>query len=218
MGGKLRAAPDGKRDLQGKLQGSWRTCDRPPQPARAAGYVPATVESTKGVLMPLAVTNVEFSIFLHITAVVVGFGATFSESVMFPVAMKMSARNLPYVHRLQLVLNQFFAIPAALVVAATGIYQVDKFNFDYGNFWLSATIAILVIVFLVNIFFFIPTDRKLLPIIEKAIADAGDRELKLSDLPPTYQRLGRAEGIVGSIMGILLIAAIFFMTAKPGLG
>jgi hypothetical protein len=40
------------------------------------------------------------------------------------------------------VLNQFFAIPAALVVAATGIYQVDKFNFDYGNFWLSATIAI----------------------------------------------------------------------------
>ena len=61
--------------------------------------------------MPLAVTNVEFSIFLHITAVVVGFGATFSESVMFPVAMKMSARNLPYVHRLQLVLNQFFAIP-----------------------------------------------------------------------------------------------------------
>jgi uncharacterized membrane protein len=218
MGGKLRAAPDGKRHLQGKLQGSYRRANDHLQPARTAGYVPATVESTKGVLMPLAVTNVEFSIFLHITAVVVGFGATFSESVMFPVAMKMSARNLPYVHRLQLVLNQFFAIPAALVVAATGVYQVDKFNFDYGNFWLSATIAILVIVFLVNILFFIPTDRKLLPIIEKAIADAGDRELKLSDLPPTYQRLGRAEGIVGSIMGILLIAAIFFMTTKPGLG
>ena len=168
--------------------------------------------------MPLAVTNVEFSIFLHITAVVVGFGATFSESVMFPVAMKMSARNLPFVHRLQLVINQFFAIPAAIVVAATGVYQVDKYGFDYGDFWLSATIAILIVLFLVNIFFFIPTDRKLLPIIEKAIADAGDKELKLSDLPDTYQRLGRAEGIVGSIMGILLIAAIFFMTTKPGLG
>ena len=73
------------------------------------------------------------------------------------------------------------------------------------------------VIFLVNILFFIPTDRRLLPIIEKAIADAGDRELKLSDLPPTYQRLGRAEGIVGSIMGILLIAAIFFMTTSPGL-
>jgi uncharacterized membrane protein len=166
--------------------------------------------------MPLAIENYEYSIFLHVTAVVVGFGATFSESVMFPVAMKMSARNLPYVHRLQLVLNQFFAIPAAIIVAATGIYQVDKLGFDYGDFWLSATIAILVVLFLVNILFFIPTDRRLLPIIEKAVADAGDKELTLKDLPPEYQRWGRAEGIVGSVMGILLVAAIFFMTTKPG--
>ena len=54
------------------------------------------------------------------------------------------------------------------MVAATGIYQVDKFNFDYGNLWLSATIAILVIIFLVNILFFIPTDRKLLAHHRKA--------------------------------------------------
>jgi uncharacterized membrane protein len=168
--------------------------------------------------MPLAVENYQISIFLHITAVVVGFGVTFSESVMFPVAMKMSARNLPYVHRLQLVINQFFAIPAAIVIAATGVYQVDKLNFDYGDFWLQGKITILAILFLINIFFFIPTDRKLLPIIEQAIADAGDKELKLSDLPDTYQRLGRAEGIVGSIMGILLIVAIYFMVTKPGLG
>ena len=168
--------------------------------------------------MLLAVTNYNFSVFLHVTAVVLGFGSTFAESVMFPVAMKMSARNLPYVHRLQLVLNQFFAIPAALVVAATGIYQVDKGGWDYGDFWLSGTITILAILFLLNVFFFIPVDRKLLPIIEQAIADAGDKELTLQDLPPTYQRLGRAEGIVGSIMGILLIVAIYFMVTKPGLG
>jgi hypothetical protein len=168
--------------------------------------------------MLLAVTKYDFSVFLHVAAVVVGFGVTFSESVMFPVAMKMSARNLPFVHRLQLVLNQFFAIPAALIIAATGIYQVDQGGWEYGDLWLGATVTILIVLFLVNIFFFIPADRKLLPIIQQAIADAGDKELNLSDLPPTYQRLGRAEGIVGSIMGILLIAAIFFMTTKPGLG
>ena len=168
--------------------------------------------------MPLAVSNYDFSVFLHITAVVLGFGSTFSESVMFPVAMKMSARNLPYVHRLQLVLNQFFAIPAAIVVAATGIYQVDKGGWEYGDFWLTGSITILVVIFLINIFFFIPTDRRLLPVIQKAIAEAGDRELTLGDLPPEYQRWGRAEGIVGSIVGLLLIAAIYFMTTKPGLG
>jgi hypothetical protein len=74
------------------------------------------------------------------------------------------------------------------------------------------------VILLINVFFFIPTDRKLLPIIQKALADAGDGELGLSDLPAEYQRWGRAEGIVGSIVGILLIAAIFFMTTKPGLG
>jgi predicted Kef-type K+ transport protein len=167
--------------------------------------------------MPLAITNYDFSVFLHISAVVVGFGSTFSESVMFPVAMKMSARHLPYVHRLQLVLNQFFVIPAVVIIAASGIYQMEEGNWDYGDLWVSATITILVIVTLINIFFFIPADRKLLPIIQKAVADAGDRELGLADLPPTYQRLGRAEGIMGGLTGILLIAAIFFMTTKPGL-
>ncbi len=167
--------------------------------------------------MPLAVANYDLSVFIHVTAVVVGFGSTFAESVMFPVAMKMSARHLPYLHRMQLTLNQFFALPAVLVVAASGIYQMEEGGWDYGDLWVSATITILIVIGLINIFFFIPTDRKLLPMIQQAIADAGDRELKLADLPPTYQRLGRAEGIVGSLTGILLIVAIYMMVTKPGL-
>ena len=168
--------------------------------------------------MPLAVTNYEFSVFLHVSAVVVGFGATFAESVMFPVAMKMSARNLPYVHRLQLVINQFFVLPALVIIVATGIYQMSEGNWDYGDFWVSGTLTIVVIIALTVIFFFIPIDRRLLPMIQKALVDAGDRELQLADLPREYQRWGRLEGLVGSILGILVIAAIYFMTAKPGLG
>jgi hypothetical protein len=119
---------------------------------------------------------------------------------------------------MQLTLNQFFVLPAVVIVAATGIYQMDKGHWDYGDLWVSATITILVLVALINVFFFIPADRKLLPIIQKTLADAGDRELELDDLPPTYQRWGRAESVMGAVMGILLVAAIFFMTTKPGLG
>jgi hypothetical protein len=167
--------------------------------------------------MPLAVTNYDFSTFIHITAVVVGFGPTFAESVMFPVAMRMSARNLPYIHRLQLVINQFFALPALLIVLGTGIYQMSEGNWDYGDLWVSGTLAIVAIIALLLLAFFIPTDRRLLPIIERALADAGDRELQLADLPPEYQRWGRLEGLIGSLTGILLIVAIYFMTTKPGL-
>ena len=96
--------------------------------------------------MPLALTNYDFSVFIHVTAVVVGFGPTFAESVMFPVAMRMSARNLPYVHRLQLVINQFFALPALVIVVATGIYQMADGNWDYGDFWVSGTLTIVAII------------------------------------------------------------------------
>jgi len=167
--------------------------------------------------MPLAVTDYDFSVFLHVTAVVVGFGSTFAESVMFPVAMKTSARHLPYLHRVQLVLNQFFAIPAVLVVLATGIYQMEEGAWDYSDVWVSASMIILGLIAAINVFFFIPTDRRLLPIIEQAVASAGDRELQLADLPEDYQRKGRLEGILGAVVGILLVVAIFLMTTKPGL-
>lgn len=63
--------------------------------------------------MPLAeISAYNLSLFVHITAVVVGFGSTFAEALMFPVATKLSPRHLPYVHRLQLAINQYFASPA----------------------------------------------------------------------------------------------------------
>lgn len=166
----------------------------------------------------LALTKYDFSVFIHVSAVVVGFGMTFAESILFPVAMRMSARNLPYVHRLQLTINQFFALPALVIIVATGIYQMSEGNWDYGDLWVSGTLTIVVIIALTLVFFFIPTDRRLLPLIEKTIDDAGDRRLTLADLPKEYVKWGRLEGLVGSFLGILLIVAIYFMTTKPGLG
>jgi Predicted integral membrane protein (DUF2269) len=163
--------------------------------------------------LPLAVTSYEFSIFLHITAVMVGFGATFAESIMFPVAMKMSPRYLPYVHRLQLAINQFFALPALVVVLATGFYQVAEGNWELGDFWISATLAIVLVIAGLILAYFIPADRRLGPMIERELADARDGEFTFS---PEYQRQGRMEGVVGSITGVLLVIAVFLMVDKPG--
>lgn len=165
--------------------------------------------------MPLAITGYEFSLFVHITAVVVGFGATFAESVMFPVALKMNPRHLPYVHRLQLTLNQFFALPALVLVLGTGIYQVlDVEIYDFGQLWIDGTLGIVIVIAVLLLAFFIPSDRKLLPMIEQEIANAGD-----GDFTPSheYQREARKQGIAGPITGLLLVAAIYMMVTKPGL-
>jgi uncharacterized membrane protein len=168
------------------------------------------------VTLPLAVTSYDFSLFLHITAVVVGFGATFAESIMFPVAMKTSPRHLPYVHRLQLAINQWFATPALVVVLATGFYQVAERDWQLGDFWLSGTLAIVIVIGGLLGAYFIPADRRLGPMVQREIDDFGPGEITLSDLSPEYQRQGRMEGVVGTIVGVLLIAAIYLMVTKPG--
>src|SRR5688500_17863688 len=96
--------------------------------------------------MPLAVTGYEFSLFLHLTAMMVGFGATFAEAITFPVAMKLNPRHLPYVHRLQLSINQWLTTPGMVIVLATGFYQVADADLELGDFWLSGAFMIVIII------------------------------------------------------------------------
>jgi uncharacterized membrane protein len=168
--------------------------------------------------LPLAVSSFDISLFLHLTAMMVGFGATFAEAIMFPVAMKAGVRHLPYVHRLQLAINMWLATPALVVVLATGIYQVtDQDAYGFDQFWISATLTIVIAIGALLGGYFIPADRKLGPMVEREIAAAGDRELSLADLSAEYQRRGRMEGVVGTITGILLVVAVYLMVTKPGL-
>jgi uncharacterized membrane protein len=165
-------------------------------------------------LLLLAVTSYDFSVFLHVTAVVVGFGATFAESITFPVAMMLDKRHLPYVHRLQRAINQWFTGPALLVILATGFYQVSDRDWDLGDFWLSGTLTIVIVLSAILGGYFIPEDRRLQAMVERDIAAAGAGEIELS---AEYLRRSRIEGIVGAVTGLLIVVAIFLMVTKPGL-
>jgi uncharacterized membrane protein len=148
----------------------------------------------------------------------VGFGATFAEAIMFPVAMKAGVKYLPYVHRLQLAINTYMATPAMVVILATGIYQVtDQDAWGFDQFWISAALVIILVIGGLLGGYFIPADRKLGPMVEAEIAAAGGGELTITDLSDEYQRRGRMEGVIGTITGILLIVAVYLMVTKPGL-
>ena len=165
--------------------------------------------------MPLAVTSYDFSVFLHISAVVIGFGSTFAESITFPVAITMDRRYLPYVHRLQRRINEWFAGPAMLVILATGFYQVSDRDWDLGDFWLSGTLTIVVVIGAVLGGYFIPEDRRLEVMAERDIAASpAGGEITMSE---EYLRRSRLEGIVGAFTGVLILIAIYFMVTKPGL-
>lgn len=161
-----------------------------------------------------AVNAYNISIFIHVSAVVVGFGSTFAEAITFPVAMKLDARHLPYVHRLGVAINRWLATPALVVIIVTGFYQVSKGHWSLGDGWISATLAIAVVLGGLNGAYFIPEDKRLQAMAERDLAaGAGIPTVPMSD---EYQRRARIEGMVGSFAGLLVIAAVFLMITKPG--
>jgi uncharacterized membrane protein len=164
--------------------------------------------------MPLAITNYEFSLFLHITAAVVGLGVTFAEGLTYPVAMRMDPRYLPYKHRFQLVINVLLVLPALVVVLATGLYQVSELNYDLGDFWLSGAMAIVGVLALMLLAYFIPEDRRLQAMAERDIAASGAGQVAIS---AEYRRRVRIEAGAGTLADLLVIAAVYLMVTKPGL-
>jgi uncharacterized membrane protein len=158
--------------------------------------------------MLASITALSISIWIHITAAVVGFGATFAEAVTFPVAMKLDKRHLPYVHKLQLFINQRLATPALVVIVLTGFYQVSEGNWSLGDMWISSTLLIVIVLGGLLGAYFIPTDRRLFEQVTKDLAETGEpSKAYLADV--------RREGVMGTITGILIVVALFLMVVKP---
>ena len=158
--------------------------------------------------MLATITALNISIWIHITAAVVGFGATFAEAVTFPVAMKLDKRHLPYVHKLQLFINQRLATPALVVILVTGIYQVSEGDFSFGDMWISASFLIVIVLGGLLGAYFIPTDRRLFTQVTKDLAETGEPS-------KDYLAEDRREGVMGTITGILIVVALFLMVTKP---
>jgi uncharacterized membrane protein len=158
--------------------------------------------------MLASVTAYTLSVWIHVTAALVGFGATFAEAVTFPVAMKLDKRHLPYVHKLQLFINQRLATPALVVILITGFYQVGKGNWSMGDAWISLTLLIVIVLGGLLGGYFIPTDRKLFDQVTKELADGGEPS-------ESYFAAARREGVFGTITGILVVLALFLMITKP---
>jgi len=154
------------------------------------------------------------SLWIHISAAVVGLGATFAEAILFQVAMRMDPRTMPFVHRAQRAINQRLANPALLIILITGIIQVLDSDFiDFGDAWISATFVIIIVLGGLLGAYFIPTDRRLEAQASEEIAAAGAGPVQFSQ---GYLDKLKQEGFVGMISGLLIIAAVFLMVVKPG--
>ena len=152
------------------------------------------------------------SLFLHISAAIVGLGATFALSIAFPLALRMKdPRHLLFMHKLNLEVVTKMASPALALILVTGIVQVIDSDFiSFGDPWISATFVIVIILGGLQGAYFAKTDRKLAAMVESEIAGGA------TELSPEYQKEAQREGSMGALTGLLVLAAVFLMVIKPG--
>jgi uncharacterized membrane protein len=86
-------------------------------------------------------------------------------------------------------------------------------GWDFGAFWIRASLAIVIALGVLLGAYFIPTDRRLAPMVERELAEGGAGEPPLSD---EYQRQARREGVAGGAAGVLILVAVFLMVTKLG--
>ena len=93
--------------------------------------------------MLASITFHSILVFIHVTAAVVGLGATFALAVGFPLAVRLGdPRLMPFVHKLSLEVTRKLASPALLLILITGIWQAVDGDFDFGALWISGAFVI----------------------------------------------------------------------------
>jgi hypothetical protein len=158
-----------------------------------------------------AVTLYDFILSVHIMAVVVGFGVTFAYPVIFAVGAKRDPRSLPVLHRIEYTIERLLVNPGLLVVIAAGIYLASKAHV-WSQFFVQWGLAAAVVIGAIVGAVMIPTAKKAEQLAERDLAGAGDGATAMSQ---EYQAAVRRLTMFGSLLSVLVLVTILFMSVKP---
>lgn len=159
-------------------------------------------------MLTVAVTFYDLVLTVHILAVVVAFGVVFAYPVIDAQVRASSSADLATLHRLHVALGRRVITPAMTVVLLAGLYlALDRWSL--GDPWISATLAILFVLFGLNGAALSPADERLAELAERD-RDAGGAA------SPEYEREARRAALFGGLALVLVVVAIFLMVAKPG--
>jgi hypothetical protein len=150
-------------------------------------------------------------LFVHVTAVVVAFGATFAYPFFQVGIEKMSPRSVPAMLHAMHTTSRYLVTPGSLVVLDSGIYlTIDRW--DFGQLFVVVGLSVIVLLIALGAAFFDRHEARAIALAERDVAAAGGGDVVLSD---EYRDVSQRFARVGMAASLLVLLALFFMTVKP---
>jgi hypothetical protein len=150
-------------------------------------------------------------VFVHVTAVVVAFGATFAYPFFQAVVERASPRSVPAMFRAMHTTSRYLVVPGALVVLAAGVYLTIE-RWDFGQLFVIVGLFVVVVVIILGATFFDRHESRAIELAQRDVAAAGAGEVVLS---AEYWEVSKRIARVGMLASLLILVALFFMVVKP---
>ena len=158
-----------------------------------------------------AVTFYDVVLWLHISAVIVGFGSTFAYGVLATFAAKDNPRSMPSVLAGIMANDRSLVTFGGLLVLVTGFYLVID-RWDFGEFFIGW--GIIAVLFLLGIThgYLLPNERRAKAAAERDIERAGSGPVEFGE---QFNKANGNFAKVGTVAGIVVVLTVYVMTAKP---
>jgi hypothetical protein len=151
-------------------------------------------------------------VFVHVMAVVIGFGATFVYPILLGAARRRYKRALPYLLGTMDKLGKTVIGPSSLLILASGIYLVADGPYKADATFVQVAAPILVALIFIGPLYFGRTEAKLAEIAVRDVSAATSDDVVLSDdLDSGLRRLTTNIRLAN----LAVLVALFFMVVKP---
>jgi hypothetical protein len=167
----------------------------------------------------LAITTLHVVLAIHIMAVVMTFGVTFAYPIVFAVGARLDPRSLPLLHRIEVAIERRLVNPGLVIVLGAGIYLASE-DHHWKDFFVQWGLGAVIVIGGIVGAFMIPRSKRAAELAERDLtASATPRE---GGGPPAvalseeYRAITRQLALVGSLLSVLVLVTIFFMTTQLG--
>lgn len=171
------------------------------------------LELATSVQTPNTLSFYNVVVFIHISAAMIAFGATFAYPIVDAVLRRPgNLHHLAWWNQVRVELGRKLITSAATVLLIAGIYLAAAGPYSFSDTFVSIGMVILVALLGVGGAFFAPTERKAAELAQRDISASEGGEVRLS---AEYQALSSRLNTVGIIFGVLVLVAVFVMVIKP---